>query len=120
MPRVPAAAIVAGSEPEGSAAVAARIGAARNRQMSRAGGTLNARIGGAALRAACGLSPSARARAIELAEREGLSGRGTDRLLRVALTIADLARSDAVEREHLEEAARWRAPSARPMRALAS
>jgi magnesium chelatase family protein len=50
---------------------------------------------------------------------ERLSGRGTDRLLRVARTIADLAGEAAVEVAHLEEAARWRAPAARPHLALA-
>jgi magnesium chelatase family protein len=120
MPRVPAAALVTGDEPEGSAVVAARIATARDRQLRRNGGLLNARLGGRALRTACGLTTPVRHRAIELAEREGLSGRGTDRLLRVALTIADIAGAEAVEREHLEEAARWRAPATRPMRALAS
>ena len=48
-------------------------------------------------------------RAIVLAEREGLSGRGTDRLLRVARTIADLDGAGRA-REHLDEAARFRAP----------
>ncbi len=49
-------------------------------------------------------------RAVLLAEREGLSGRGTDRLLRVARTIADLAGDEAVGAVHLDEAARFRAP----------
>jgi predicted ATPase with chaperone activity len=52
-------------------------------------------------------------RAIELADLEGLSGRGTERLLRVARTIADLAGSPAVLGGHLEEAARFRSPAAR-------
>jgi len=50
---------------------------------------------------------------------ERLSGRGTDRLLRVARTIADLAGEATVGEAHLEEAARWRAPAARPHLALA-
>jgi magnesium chelatase family protein len=54
-----------------------------------------------------------------LSELEQLSGRGTDRLLRVARTIADLAGEDAVAADHLEEAARWRLPAARPLAALA-
>jgi hypothetical protein len=33
--------------------------------------------------------------------------------------VADLAGADAVEIEHLEEAARWRPPSSRPSIALA-
>ena len=84
--------------------------------------TANARCGraaGARHRAACRLTPVARRRAIALADMERLSGRGTDRLLRVARTIADLAGEAAVDGVHLEEAARWRAPAANPHLALA-
>jgi magnesium chelatase family protein len=56
------------------------------------------------------MRPGAWSRAITLAEREGLSGRGTDRLLRVARTIADLEGAARVEEAHLDEAARFRAP----------
>ena len=53
-----------------------------------------------------------RIRAIALATYEALSGRGTERLLRVARTIADLAEDVAVAEEHLDEAARYRSPAA--------
>jgi magnesium chelatase family protein len=99
--------------------VASRIEAARGVQLDRPPHALNGRVAGRALRAACRLSPEARRRAIGLADMERLSGRGTDRLLRVARTIADLAGEAAVEVAHLEEAARWRAPAARPHLALA-
>ena len=77
--------------PESSAVVAARIAAARERQRMRAGCAAQR----TAARARCCGPPAASAageaaRAIVLAEREGLSGRGTERLLRVARTIADL------------------------------
>jgi magnesium chelatase family protein len=52
-------------------------------------------------------------RAIELADLEGLSGRGTERLLRVARTIADLAGDPVVTGPHLDEAARFRSPASR-------
>jgi magnesium chelatase family protein len=119
MPRLPAAALISGPEPEASATVAARIATARLVQLERPQHALNGRVAGRALRTACRLSPDARRRAIALAEMERLSGRGTDRLLRVARTIADLADAVAVEAPHLEEAARWRAPAARPHLALA-
>jgi magnesium chelatase family protein len=108
--RVPPSVLVAGRPPEPSTAVAARIAAARARQADRAPGRPNGRLRGRALRDACRLGPAETARAVVLAEREGLSGRGTERLLRVARTIADLAGSDRVRVDHLDEAARFRAP----------
>ncbi len=108
--RVPPAALIGPVAPEASARVAERIAAARRRQRDRSGDTPNGRIRGRSLRAVCGLDDIAAGRAIALAEREGLSGRGTERLLRVARTIADLAGSEVVAIEHLDEAARFRAP----------
>jgi magnesium chelatase family protein len=108
--RVPPAMLIGPASPEPSAAVAARIAAARRRQDARTPGRPNARIRGRELRALCELDDLARARAIRLAELEGLSGRGTERLLRVARTIADLDGSAAVVSTHLDEAARFRAP----------
>jgi magnesium chelatase family protein len=45
---------------------------------------------------------------IQLADLERASGRGTERLLRVARTIADLAGDDVVRESHLDEAAWFR------------
>jgi len=108
--RVPPAALIGGLAPEASAPVAERIAAARLRQHERSGDVPNGRVRGRSLRAACRLDPVTTARAIQLADREGLSGRGTERLLRVARTIADLAGAEAVGADHLDEAARFRAP----------
>ncbi len=113
MPRVPAASIVTGAPPEGSEAVARRIRDARARQVARPQRRLNGRVSGRALRAACALDSVAEHRAIELAEIERLSGRGTERLLRVARTIADLVAAPVVGTDHLEEAARYRSPASR-------
>jgi magnesium chelatase family protein len=110
MAGVPPAAIVGGPEAESSAAVAARIAEARARQLRRPAGRLNGRLRGRALRAVCRLGPAAEARAVALATLERLSGRSTERLLRVARTIADLAGEDAVGPAALEEAARFRTP----------
>ncbi len=120
MPGVSAASIIHGRAPEGSAEVAERIQAARRIQAERNAGLLNARVGGRALRAACQLTDAVGKRAVSLADTERLSGRGTDRLLRVARTIADLEASRAVEIPHVEEAARWRSPASRSPLALAS
>jgi magnesium chelatase family protein len=117
--RVKAAAMVEGIDPESSATVAARIAAARAQQTARRGGKLNARLGGRALRTFAAMRPLTTRRLADLADAERLSGRGTERLLRVARTVADLDGAEAVEVEHLEEAARWRPPSSRPAMALA-
>ena len=110
MDRVPPAALLAGPAPEMSAVVAGRIAAARSCQRARSGETPNGRLSGRALRRACGLDAATSGRAVLLADREGLSGRGTDRLLRVARTIADLDGAPVVLGRHLDEAARFRAP----------
>jgi magnesium chelatase family protein len=112
--RVPPSLLVAGPVPESSAAVATRIAAARERQRMRPGALPNGRMRGRLLRTACRLGADEAARAVVLAEREGLSGRGTERLLRVARTIADLDSSDRVLAVHLDEAARFRAPAETP------
>jgi magnesium chelatase family protein len=112
MPKVRPAALVGGPDPESSAVVAVRIAAAREVQRKRNVGRLNGRLSGRSLRTICRLTPVTTRRAIELAELEGLSGRGTERLLRVARTIADLTGTRMVEAVHLEEAARYRSPVA--------
>ena len=119
MPRMSASAIVATRDPESSSEVAARIAAGRARAaLDR--GVLNGRLRGRTLRRACRLSASAAARVVVLAEDELASGRGTERLLRVARTIADLDGSMAVEPAHLDEAAWYRSPATRAVEALAS
>ena len=98
------------ASPEGSVEVARRIAVAGSRQVERQG-CPNARLSGRALRWSCALSGAAQAQAIRLADLEGWSARGTERLLRVARTIADLAGVERVHSEHLDEAARFRSPS---------
>jgi magnesium chelatase family protein len=118
MPRVPPAALVAVGDPERSEDVARRIAAARERQLARQG-RLNGRTTGRTLRAICRLDARGRSRLVDLAELEGLSGRGTERLLRVARTIADLAGDADVGDAHLEEAMRFRIPVSRLAAAVA-
>jgi magnesium chelatase family protein len=119
MPRLKPAALVQGADPEASVAVAARIAAARRVQVDRQRGLLNARISGRELRQVSHLSTPASRMLVALAEAELLSGRGTERLLRVARTIADLERAEAVGIPHLEEAASSKLPVARVPDALA-
>ncbi len=113
MDRVPPDQLLRGPAPESSAVVGARIADARRRQLRRNRGVANGQLGGRPLREACRLDGAASSRAVLLAEREGLSGRGTDRLLRVARTIADLAGRDEVVVADLDEAARFRVPADR-------
>jgi magnesium chelatase family protein len=47
-------------------------------------------------------------RLVQLAELERASGRGTERILRVARTIADLDGDEVVREAHLDEAAWFR------------
>ena len=120
MPRVPGSALVGGQEPEGSPEVARRIAVTRARQTDRSGGRLNGRLSGRTLRASCRLDPVTARRVVQLSEHERLSGRGTERLLRVARTIADLGGAPVVGIAQLEEAARFRSPALRLAEALAS
>jgi magnesium chelatase family protein len=95
----------AGGEP--SAAIRARVIAARERQLGRSD-CLNATLQGRRLRAVTDLDPAAR-RMLDVAlTKLALSARGHDRVLRVARTIADLDRSDRISAEHLGEALQFR------------
>jgi magnesium chelatase family protein len=115
MPRVPAASIMGGPDPETSEIVAARIAVART--VARARGTpgwsMNGRLTGAALRSACAMDVGARRRVVRLAELESASGRSTERILRVARTIADLGGEETVREHHLDEAVYYRSTDAR-------
>ncbi|HYM82659.1 MAG TPA: YifB family Mg chelatase-like AAA ATPase [Candidatus Dormibacteraeota bacterium] len=115
--RVPPVEVLGLGEPERSAEVAERVAAARSRQMARQG-MLNGRLTGRRLRARCALDEVARRRAVELATLEGYTARGTERLLRVGRTIADLAQDERVRPVHLEEAAAYRV-GVRRLQALA-
>jgi magnesium chelatase family protein len=110
MPRVAPSALLVGEEPEGSATVGPRIMVGRSVALARPPGVLNGRLTGRRLRTACRLDPGTERRIVELAELEQASGRGTERILRVARTIADLAGDERVREAHLDEAA-WFRPS---------
>ena len=109
MPRVKPDEYMAATAPEGSRAVRTRIADARTLQLARQG-CLNSTLSGRSLRAQCRLTPASHNHAIRLADLEGWSARGTERLLRVARTAADLTGEAAVASEHLDEAAHFRAP----------
>ena len=91
---------------EDSATVRQRVLAARRRQLER--GALNAHLAGPELEAACALGAEDRAWLAEVLERLQLSARAFHRVLRVALTLADLAGAAQPSREHLVEAIGYR------------
>jgi len=86
--------------------VLARVLAARRRQLAR--GAPNAELPAARLRVAVDLEPGARTLLAAAVDRFRLSGRGHDRVLRVARTIADLHGAASVATPHLAEALQFR------------
>jgi len=112
VPRVPVAALADDAPPgEPSAAVRARVEAARARQRRRLAPRaipLNAHIPGRDVRRLCGIGPAGRRLLEAASERLGLSARAYTRILRVARTIADLAGEDEITTSHLAEAIQYR------------
>lgn len=92
---------------EASAAVAARVLAARERAQARQR-VPNGQLSSAELRRHAPLEGRARAFAARATDGLALSARGADRLRRVARTIADLAATSEIRPEHLAEAAAFR------------
>ncbi len=96
---------------EGSAEIAARVGAARAVQSARyegAGIRTNAEAEGEVLEAAAALDADGKALLVQAAESLKLTARGYHRVLRVARTIADLDGAGAVGRPHIAEALGYR------------
>jgi len=88
-----------------------RVIAARERQGERlraTGAACNAHMSSALLRTHVHATPEADRALLDAYRRGGLSARGRDRALRVARTIADLADSARVEREHVVTALGFR------------
>ena len=93
---------------EPSEVVRTRVLAAQAIQYQRQQ-TLNARLESAAIRDYCQLTAEDADWLEETLAQLGLSIRAWQRLLKVARTIADLEESEAIRREHLQEALGYRA-----------
>jgi magnesium chelatase family protein len=111
VPALPPSALGAASSGESSAAVRARVVAARDRQRER--------YGAAGIRTNSELTPRLTALHCRLdargtrllnaaSTRMALSARGYDRVRKVARTVADLAASDTIAADHLAEALQFR------------
>jgi magnesium chelatase family protein len=111
VPAVPADTMTGSDSGESSAAVRARVDAARQTQHARYGATgsrTNGAVRGDGARAFCRPDAAGRTLLRTAIERLGLSARGYDRILKVGRTIADLAGSDAVCADHVAEALQYR------------
>lgn len=100
---------------EGSAAVAARVAAARKRQAQRYVALpedrrvrINAEADGTVLEEAAAPDPEGQALLVRAADRLRLSARGYHRVMRVGRTLADLEGAAIVGRRHIAEALSYR------------
>ena len=101
--------VLRGDAPEeSSATVRARVCAARDRQLQRAG-KANSALGTREIERYCTLSENDHRLLEQALERLGLSPRAYHRILKVARTIADLAGSENIKTPHLTEAISYRA-----------
>ncbi|MEI2782301.1 MAG: YifB family Mg chelatase-like AAA ATPase [Candidatus Competibacter sp.] len=101
--------VLRGETPEeSSATVRARVRAARDRQLQRAGKP-NSALNTREIERYCTLGEADHRLLEQALERLGLSPRAYHRILKVARTIADLAGGDGIRTPHLTEAISYRA-----------
>lgn len=111
MPRLTRAELTASDAGEPSDRVRSRVEAARTRQAVRMGGgpfRCNADLPGPLARRTARLDLDAEAMLSRAVDALALSGRGFDRCVKVARTIADLDASDVVTSDHVAEALSFR------------
>ncbi len=111
VPRLTKRELLGETHAESSTAVRERVEEARARQRRRyaaIGFPCNAHLPGPIARREARMSAEARAMLAAAVDRHGLTGRGFDRVLKVARTIADLAGIDRVMPEQVVEALAYR------------
>ncbi|MBX9604969.1 MAG: YifB family Mg chelatase-like AAA ATPase [Gammaproteobacteria bacterium] len=101
-------------EEENSAAVSTRVRQLRDHQIARQH-KLNSQLTSAELALSCALAPDARQLLAHALDRLGLSARGYHKVLKLALTIADMAGVKTIGEEHVAEAISYRVLDRRPL-----
>ena len=116
VPRLSRSELLGAADGEPSALIRDRAEAARDRQRYRFRALpfrSNAEMTGAEARRSANLTQSAENVLGRAVERYGLAGRGFDRALKVARTIADLEGVERIDAHHLLEALSFRGESSR-------
>ena len=103
--------LVSKEKAESSDAIRARVCAARSRQLERYKGDgilFNSQLTPQLMHKYCTMTADAEAVLKSAYERFKLSARGYSRVIKVSRTIADLAGSDQIQKQHILEAVRFR------------
>ncbi len=103
--------IISKAEGEGSEAIRKRVSGARERQRKRFKGRtlgINARMTSRELKKFCPVCSESEKLLDMAVTKLGFSARAYDRVLKVALTIADLAGEDSIRPVHISEAIQYR------------
>jgi magnesium chelatase family protein len=111
VPRVPHRDLTDPTDPEPSAAIRARVEAARKIQRERLtpyGLHCNARMQARHIRKFCTVDEASQKLLEMVTDRFGFSARTDTRILKVARTIPDLAGSEHIQQPHLAEAIQYR------------
>jgi magnesium chelatase family protein len=80
----------------------------QQKRYKKLGLSFNGELTGRLLRKFCSLNKEAEALLLQAFDALGLSVRAHDRILKIALTIADLEQNDSIETHHLAEAIQYR------------